>query len=389
MEENLKLNKIMASKPINFAKFLSQDDQKVFSTFQFEALPNEIICHVFGYLKIAELLRCGHVSKRLRAISNDDQYLWPKKLNLFYKKVPVGFLQRLLESGCKYLSLSFAISEGTLNLQKASRLKYLNLSSFNDRENSEKMLESSYSLEKLSLSNFYLSSKLISIVSLQNGKTLTVLDLSKCTLCADKNNLDCAMYPTSHCAYTVSIQQIVENCTKLKELSLHMTMLCEKSVDILLSNLTSTIEKLDLFDMSFLRDEHVKSLVTRCNKITELNLGGRRTSITKQSLNFIFKHLQLTLEKLNVKFTKAKFDSYRDLLKLKSMVKLTLFCYDLSYHDYRLLKKELPNLWLHSEQTIAIPCRSECNSFFNPEYKHCQGFWEIKAEREELFNDCF
>ena len=373
--ECLKLSKIMESKPI-----LNQDDRKVFSTLQFEALPNEVIFHIFSYLKIEELLRCGQVSKRFRAIS-DDQYLWPKKLNLYNKKVPVGFLQRLLESGCKYLSLSFAISEGTLNLQKASRLKYLNLSNFKNREDSEKLLESSYSLQKLSLSNFYLSSKLISIISLQNGKTLTVLDLSECTLCQDKNNLDCARYTKYYCAYTESIQQIVEHCTELKELSLHKTKLCEKSVDILLSNLTSTIEKLDLFDMSFLRDEHVKKLVTRCKKITELNLGGWGTSITKQSLNFIFEHLQLTLEKLTMKFTKAKFDSYNGLLKLKRMVKLTIFCYDLCYSDYRLLKEELPNLWVHSDQTIAIP--------WNKENNDCQALWEIKAKREELFNDYF
>ena len=349
-------------------------DQTVFST-----LPNEVILHMFSYLKIVDLQKCGQVSKRFRAISNDDQYLWPKKVNISFKKVPVGFLQRLLDSGCKYLSLSGAFLEGTLNLPKASRLKYLNYSGgFDHVENSEKLLESSYSLEKLSLSNLHLSSKLISIISLQNGKTLTVVDLSQCNLCI--KNYNCVSYPTVHCDYSLSIQQFVENCTELKELSLYMTKLCENSVDILLSNLTSTIEKLDLFDMTFLRDDHVKKLVTRCNKITELNLGGQLTSITKQSLNFIFEHLQLTLEKLYMRFTNAKFNAYYDLLKLKSMIKLTLFSYIMSYGDYRFLKKELPNLWIHSEpgiKTIAIPCLP--NQF-------SQRFWEIEAEREELFS---
>ena len=82
-----------------------------------------------------------------------------------------------------------------------------------------------------------------------------------------------------------------------------------------------------------------------------------------------------------MKFTKAKFDSYNGLLKLKRMVKLTIFCYDLSYSDYRLLKEELPNLWVHSDQTIAIP--------WNKENNDCQALWEIKAKREELFNDYF
>ena len=62
-----------------------KNDQKVISNKRFNALPNEIIHHVFSYLKIVDLLNCGQVSKRFRAISSDDQYLWPKKLNLCYK----------------------------------------------------------------------------------------------------------------------------------------------------------------------------------------------------------------------------------------------------------------------------------------------------------------
>ena len=145
-------------------------DQSVFST-----LPNEVILHMFSYLKIVDIQKCGQVSKKFRAISNEDQYLWPKKLNLCYKKVPVVFLQRLLDSGCKYLSLSEAILEHTLNLPQASKLKYLNLSSFGlkNRDNSEILLESCYSLQKLSLSaknlkgRYHLSLKLINSISLQ------------------------------------------------------------------------------------------------------------------------------------------------------------------------------------------------------------------------------
>jgi hypothetical protein len=133
------------TRPVRTMKQLSiiMKDQKVCSTVQFEALPNEVICHVFSYLKIMDLINCGLVSKRLRTISIDDQHLWPKKLNLCYKKVPVEFLQRLLNSGCKYLSLSEAILERTPNLPKASTLKYLNLSScgHKNRDNSEILLE--------------------------------------------------------------------------------------------------------------------------------------------------------------------------------------------------------------------------------------------------------
>ena len=327
------------------------------------------------------VLKCGHVSKRLRAISIDDQYLWPKKLNLCYKKVPVGFLQKVMDNGCQYLSLSEAILEGTLNLTMSSRLKYLNLSGFGHKcykENSEKILDSCYSLQKLSLSEFHLSSKLIESTSLKNGKTLKVLDLSKCTFCTNPKN--CA-YPGYDCKYTLPIQKIVEKCTGLKELSLNRTDLPEESIDFLVSNLTPNIEKLDLFDQSLLRDKHVKKLVTRCNKIKELNLGGW-THITRHSLNYIIENLKATLVKLNLEFTKVNFHPM-DLFKLKSMEKLKILCYELDYETHNNLKQQMPNLAIasnmESSSIIAIPC--------HPGNNHRHGFWEIKAEQEKLFKD--
>jgi hypothetical protein len=358
-------------------------NQKVISTLQFEALPNEIICHVFSFLKMMDLLTCGQVSKRFRAISNDDQYLWPKRLNLWNKKVPVGLLQKVLDSGCKYLSLSEAVLEGTLNLSKVSALQYLNLSAFRPEyygNYSEKLLESCYSLQKLSLSKFQLSLKIIGITSLQNGKTLKVLDLSKCSFFVEN-----FMQDSSKCEFDC-IRQIVENCTELRELSLQMTHLCEKSIDFLVSNLTSNIEKVDLFDQSLLKDWHVKKLVTRCNKIIELDLGGW-TSITTKSLDYIIENLKLTLVKLSLEFAFLEFES-SDLFKLKSMKKLEVLCYNqgsedwniFEYVDCKLLKNHLPNLMITPNpegKRIATPCQLENDQ------RH--GFWEINAEQEELF----
>ena len=59
--------------------------KRVFSTVKLETLPNEIILHVFNYLTILDLLKCGQVSKRFCAMSNVE-YLWPKKFNLFLQK---------------------------------------------------------------------------------------------------------------------------------------------------------------------------------------------------------------------------------------------------------------------------------------------------------------
>jgi hypothetical protein len=373
---------------------IKKEAEEVFSPLQCESLPNEVILHVFSYLKILDLLNCGQVSKRFRAISNDE-HIWPKKFNLFCKKVPVGFLKKILDHGCKYLSLSEATLEGTLNLQKASRLKYLDLSGFepkSNRENSEKMLEASYFLEKLSLSQFHLSSKLISIISLQNGKTLKVLDLSQSTFCRNENNCTCtvALYVTgfrclndSSCISDVPIEQIVENCSALKELNLSSTQLCEKSVDFLVSNLTPKIEKLNLYDIFCVRDKHIQTLVTRCNKMTELNFGGL-TSTTRNSLNFVIEHLQSTLVKINLQFGNFVLDS-SDFFKLKSIEKLKLLCYYDDGVDIQMLKKMLPNLQIDFH-TANLRIASPFWVMGSVMGEH-HGFWEINAERaEELFS---
>ena len=352
---------------------IKKEDQKVFSDLNFEDLPNEVICHVFSYLKIVDILKCGKVSKRFRAISN-DQYLWPKTLNLCYKKVPVGFLQKLLDSGCKYLSLSGAVLDGTLNLTTTSGLKYLNLSDFElecYRKNSEEILKSCFSLQKLSLCKSKLSLNLISITSLQNGKTLKVLDLSKCTFLGSHSNkceMDC-------------IWQIVKTCTELKEISLFMTNLCEKSIHYLVSNLTSNIEKVDLFNMNRLRDKDVKKLVTRCNKITDLNLGGWN-STTSRSLNLIIENLKVTLERLSLtSFVRFNQD---DLFNLDRLEKLEVLCFDgiMEFgNDDGWLKQHLPNVRIYAnprKRKIAIPRE--------PGYNR-QGFWDIKARQEDLFSN--
>ena len=172
----------------------------------------------------------------------------------------------------------------------------------------------------------------------------------------------------------------MDNCTELKELNLSATELCEKSIEFLVSNLTSKIEKLSLFWMPLLRDEHIKTLVTRCNKMTELDLGGK-TSITRHSLNFVIEHLQSTLVKLSL-HSAVVLDS-NDFLKLKSMEKLKLLCYNKPKDPVNMqkLKKMLPNLQIdfHNENiVIASP-----NWVMGGEVENHHEFWEINAEAEE------
>ena len=80
------------------------------SFFHFEGLPDEIILEILSLLDIKGVLQCGQVSKRLRAISN-DQKLW-LKLNLFKRDVPYAFIEKAIQNGCEYLNLGFSVVNG-------------------------------------------------------------------------------------------------------------------------------------------------------------------------------------------------------------------------------------------------------------------------------------
>ena len=63
-----------------------------------------------------------------------------------------------------------------------------------------------------------------------------------------------------------SIQRICDKCVALKEINLRKTELSEDSVTFLVNNLTTTVKKLNLEELTFLKDEHIKTLVKRCTR---------------------------------------------------------------------------------------------------------------------------
>ena len=56
------------------------------SFVELDDLPDEIILKIFTFLDIKEILKCGQISQRIRAISNDES-LW-LQLNFFEGHVP-------------------------------------------------------------------------------------------------------------------------------------------------------------------------------------------------------------------------------------------------------------------------------------------------------------
>ena len=77
-------------------------------------------------------------------------------------------------------------------------------------------------------------------------------------------------------------QAIIDDLTELKELNLFDTDLSIQTVDYLVNNITTKIEKLSLRSLYYVRDRHVKTLVKRCKNITELDLFD--TAITEDSI---------------------------------------------------------------------------------------------------------
>ena len=131
----------------------------------------------------------------------------------------------------------------------------------------------------------------------QNGKTLKQLNMFGCSRPMD-----------SYMDKTQFFEPFIHNCDVLTELNLQ-NVYCS-----LLSNLTVNIRKLNICSMK-INDHQFKVLVTRCHKITELNL-----KISNESVNNILAYLQSTLEKLSFF---GRIDLFK-MFELKSMKKLKL-----------------------------------------------------------------
>ena len=123
----------------------------------------------------------------------------------------------------------------------------------------------------------------------------------------------------------------------------------------------------------------MKTLVSRCKKIIELNLGF--TLITNDSLDNIIKQLN-SLEKLNVHSTNIDFNK---ILQLKSIPTLkNLRCFGRRNEEdnekIKNLRLQLPHISINEEHLhIACPTK-EVNGSIDLDW-----FWEIRAKQQDLF----
>ena len=77
--------------------------RRVVSILQFEDLPAEIDIKVMSYLDITDLIKFTRVSKKIRALVQDES-LW-QKVDLIWKRVSYSFLQFVSKSNVSILFL--------------------------------------------------------------------------------------------------------------------------------------------------------------------------------------------------------------------------------------------------------------------------------------------
>ena len=363
---------------------MSLSKRQKLSFFYFEGLPDEILLNIFSFLDIKGVLRCGQVSKRLRAVSN-DQCLW-LKLNLSGREVPYGFIEKAIQNGCEYLNLGFSCVHGGEKSEVPWKLKNLEIFQSGDHEDlmdlDQGVLENCHFLQKLAVENLTLNSDEIEQIC-QNGETLQILSLEGC-------NID--FYDR-----TELIQKLFTKCSKLTELNIRKgvgasifgnSMLLDQHVCALVDNLTPNILKLSLCSQS-VTDEHVNTLVRRCNKITELDLSF--TEITNDSVDSIIEHLN-SLEKLSVvTYPNTKID-FSTLLRSKSIPTLKILrwgCFgrrqsEEDIEKIKNLKLQLPHISINEEHLHIACSTKEVNGSIDPDW-----FWEIKAKQQDLFPEAY
>ena len=309
----------MGNRP--FKKKLRKHDLETNNSYLGD-LPNEILWKILDYLHIRDLLRCGQTCRRLRFVVH-DRFLW-KKVNLSNKSiVPVKLLKWILERGCEYLNISNEIN-GHLMLNQTTKLKCLNfawkihhITKFCVKADVLlTLLRSCTVLEKLELYCVNFASN--RTLSIQGVKTLRILRLSYCK----------STYKQTHRLELDFIKQIIDQCLELEELSFYKTHLSEDAIDYLVKNITPKLSKLSLYtmvlytylsDATVCFDKYIQVLANRCTNLTELSLSG--SGFTDDSVNYIVENLHSTLEKLSLIGTSIWITK---LFELKAMKKLNV-----------------------------------------------------------------
>ena len=327
-------------------------------------LPDEIILKILNFVTIKGLFQCLLVNKKIRTIAN-DQSLW-NTMHLT-DEMPAKLLPKIIAKGCQHLSLYNAdIYYGSAKFTKNSHLKYLAVDSLLTHENGgdifPDLASSCHGLEKLSVSvypwDFSRASKIFKCI-IQNSQALRVLHI----------------FDRHHGQLTMSLESvklIVTLCVELTELNIGNTKLCQESINFICENLTPKIEKLDISWHDTFDDKQLKTLLARCNKLTEFAFAATRVS--NKSVRTIIEILSPILIKLEAS---TEHINLSGLLELASMPKIQFLNHEfLSEEDGMKFKEIMPHLCVCDENDyfqIAHPYRY-------PAFYPSESFWEIETK---------
>ena len=318
----------------------------------FQNLPDELILKIISYSETKVLVICGQVSKRIRRISH-DRSLWVT-VYLDKKVVKTELLEMVLSKGCEILVLAYSTILGSLSSNIKSQLQVLYLYQTpwtgplaycaNSIDVFEELISSCCSLQHLAMRNLQLTPKMVASIC-KNGKTLQILNLNH-----------------SYTKESGYLQEIIVSCQELKEVNLTFVShslsenLSYEDLGFLAENIPPNVEELDLSGLD-VKDDHVETLLRRCNKIKALSLEA--TLITDYSVMSIRRYLNLTLEELSLAhFGEFGVISFTGFIELKSMPRLKI----LNLSDE---KEEIEQLRLHlSHLTINVIKEGDLTSFY-------------------------
>ena len=352
---------------------------------KWQDLPDELILKILSYSEVIDLIVCGQVSKRTRNISRDNS-LWV--MATFKEKiVKTELLELILSKGCKILNISDSTIVGILSSSIKSQLRVLSLSQsardlllpgtvcYNEETIIvlEQLLFSCCSLQQLEMKGFCITSKMTDSIC-KNGKTLQALKLNDSFVYESTNPYHYTLYRLDNTESKGNIQTIIKSCQELKEVNLNYLNgngdkfpgLSDVGLDLLAKNITPNIEKLHLAEHD-LRDDQVKILLSRCNKIKTLSLNAYW--LTDDSLTYIRDYLNLTLEELSLDDIDdddgINFTAY---FKLKSMSRLKILKLNRKGDncvEIQKLRQHLPHMKI---QGFPSQCRCSLGTESNKNY---------------------
>ena len=345
----------------------------------FQDLPDELILKILGYSESKDLITYGQVSKRIRKISHDDT-LW-MTVNLVKKIVKTELLEMILSKGCKILNISNSTIVGSFSSNMESQLRALDLSqsaiqyawpanasvlTYSKKNTAvlEKLLYSCCSLQYLNMEGLPLTPKMAVNISM-NGKTLQVLNLNNSYIIEDDDVFEYDEVEGDDIIedddvieddvvidgnrFHSNLRAIIKCCPELKELTFinyENNWFDDANLDFLAKNISPNVVKVNLSNHD-VTDDHVKILLSRCNKIKVLIL--KATLITADSLKTIRQYLNHTLEELSLPYYGYK--RFPRVLKLKSMPRLkilNLYCKKEDKEEIQSLKQHLPHLMIRT-----------------------------------------